>query len=304
MIPNCHPLVISGAPRSGTSLLYNLFDQHPDVAWLVDEGFLFEYLTDLGGEGVEILLDAVPADIDQIVAGIRDKQVMPPVHLPYEQSKARGSVSEVTIAADWDEEAFRAALAKPRGRSPAGLWHWLASALIAGMHRPAVRFACMKSPDFGKSIVSALATIPEARAIVIVRDPLYSIDSLKRSREMRSAKLLTWPLIAQSIRSFQQLHDRISAADPTRFRAVRYETLVDDPEPVMRSLADWLEIPFVPSLIQPTMRGEHWPGISSFEATDGIERKAKLRPIQALTNEEQALVRKHLSALRAVFDYE
>ena len=33
MKPGTHtPLIVSGAPRSGTSLLYNLFDGHPEVA--------------------------------------------------------------------------------------------------------------------------------------------------------------------------------------------------------------------------------------------------------------------------------
>lgn len=203
-LTDCRPLIISGAPRSGTSLLYNLFDGHSQVAWLVDEGFLFEYLDDLGTDATDIFLDALPADIDPLVAGLRDKQVMPPAHLAYQQSKERGSVSEVEIEAPWDEDAFRAALAESGEASVAGLWRRLVTAWLAGMGEPSKSFACMKSPDYGKSAAGALGTIQESRAIIIFRDPLYAIDSLKRSRELRGDKLLTWPLIAQNIRSFQR----------------------------------------------------------------------------------------------------
>ena len=297
------PLVVSGAPRSGTSLLYNLFDQHPDVSWLVEEGFLFEYLHDLGKDGASLFLDCVPKDVDALVAGLRDKQVIPPAHVPYIQSKERGSVSDVRIEAPWDESRFRAALTGPYTHSIPALWHALAGALVAGLGQTLRRYACIKAPDFAKSSTGALAQIPDARAVVIVRDPLFSLDSLKRSREMRGAKHLTWPSLAQSIRSFQELHERINASDARRFRTVRYETLIAEPEPVMRGLVEWLEIPFTPGLLQPTMHGKHWPGISSFRKTDGIETAPAERPIQSLTLDEQAVIRKHLAGLRRQFDY-
>jgi hypothetical protein len=297
-------LVVSGAPRSGTSLIYNLFDQHPDISWLVEEGFLFEYLHDLGGDAGALWLDCIPTDIDAMIAGLRDKQVIPPAHVPYVQSKERGSVSEVRIDAPWNEGVFRTALQKPFERTIDGLWHHLAGALVAGLGKPLRRYACIKAPDFAKSSTSALQFLPDARAIVIVRDPLFSIDSLKRSREMRGAKLLSWPQIAQTIHAFHQLHERIKAADPARLRTVRYETLITDPEGIMRSLADWLEIPFTYSLLEPTMHGKHWPGISSFKKTDGIERAPAERAISSLTQEEQTIIRKHLADLRREFDYD
>lgn len=297
------PLVISGAPRSGTSLLYNLFDQHPDISWLVEEGFLFEYLHDLGHDGLELLLDCMPRNVDALVAGLRDKQVIPPAHVPYVQSKERGSVSEVKIEAPWHESAFRLALSRPFERSAEQLWQHLVIALLSGLGQPMRRYACLKAPDFAKSTTSALELITDARAIVIVRNPLYALDSLKRSREMRGAKLLTWPSLAQAIRSFQDLHARIRAADPARCRTVRYETLIENPEPIMRNLAGWLDISFTPSLLQPTMHGQHWPGISSFRVTEGIEKAPAERGIQSLTDEEQGVVRRHLAGLLAEFDY-
>lgn len=303
-LDTCIPLIISGAPRSGTSLFYNLFDGHPAVSWLADEGFLFEYLYDLGDSGADLLLDAIPLETAALLRGIRDKQVMPPLHEPYRQSPERGSMSKFEIAVTWDEQKFREALERPHDRSIGSLWTRLASACLAGLGQPVRRYACMKSPDFGKSSASALQHVPQARAVVIVRDPLYSIDSLKRSRELRGTKLLSWPLLAQTVRQFQLMHERIKAAPTERLRVVRYETLVSDTPSVMRSLADWLGIEFLPCLLEPTMHGRSWPGISSFEPTDGVQSGPASRNIQALDKAEQHYLRAQLAPLREAFSYE
>jgi hypothetical protein len=303
VLRDCHPLIISGAPRSGTSLLYNLFDGHSDVAWLVDEGYLFEYLHDFIPGAAALFVDAIPDDLSEMVAGLRDKQVMPPVHRAYSQSKRRGTVSEVAISAPWDEDAFRRALAECMEPTVSALWRRMVGALLAGMGEPVCRHACMKAPDYGKSAESALALIDEARAIVIVRDPLHALDSLKRSRELRNEQLLTWPLLARHVRHFQQLGERLQRLDPSRLLTVRYETLVAEPEATMRAVAEWLAIPFEPCLLVPTMRGRHWPGISSFRSTEGIDQRAAERPIEALTAHEQELIRKHLGGFRAAHGY-
>jgi Sulfotransferase family len=303
-VTDCIPLIISGAPRSGTSLLYNLFDGHSQITWLVDEGYLFEYLYDLGPAAVQIFVDAAPADVQRFVDGLRDRQVVPPLHQPYRQSKARGSVSEVEIPARWDECAFRAALAKLAARSVPELWLHLVDACLAGMGEQRRPFACLKSPDYAKSVWSATDLIPEARGIVIVRDPLYAIDSLKRSRELRGEKLLSWPQLALNIHAFRQLIERVDGASKDRTMCVRYESLVAQTEKTMRSIADWLKIPFEDCLLKPTMRGWTWPGISSFTPTDGIEIGPSERGIQALTNDEQALVRMHLYDFRKRFAYD
>ena len=301
---DCIPLVISGAPRSGTSLLYNLLDGHSQIAWLVDEGFLFEYLYDLGPRDAEIFVDAMPSDPARLVDGLRGSQVIPPLHKPYRQSKERGSVSEIEIPAPWKECAFQAALARPAGEGVAGVWRRLVLACLAGMGEPPKQFACLKSPDYGKTARAATDLLPEARGIVIVRDPLYAIDSLKRSRELRGEKLLFWPQLALNIHAFRQMVERVDGAAEGRIIWLRYETLIAEPERTMRELADWIGIAFEDCLLEPTMRGHYWPGISSFRPTDGIETAPSERPLQALTSEEQALIRVHLGEFRERFGYD
>ncbi len=296
------PLIISGAPRSGTSLLYNLFDGHPEVSWLGDEGFLFEYLSDLG-DAAGLFVDALPEDEEALIAGIRDKQLMPPLDKPYLQSSERGSVSDVRIEWDWDEAAYRKALSGQRPDTAGKLWRWLATAYVAGLGQVPRKFGCMKSPDFGKSAEAALRWCPEARALIIIRDPMYSLDSLKRSRELRGEKLLTWPRLALWVRSFQELYQIIKSSDRSRLKVIRYETLVQDAERIMRDVASWTGFDFTEDLLNPTMHGQFWPGISSFEPTCGIQSTPTKRKIEALSDREQQFVQRALSDLRRGFDY-
>lgn len=301
---NCVPFVISGAPRSGTSLLYNLFDGHSEVAWLVDEGYLFEYLYDLSPEGAQIFIDAMPADVKNLAAGLRDRQVIPPLHEPYRQSEERGSVSRIELPTNWDERAFLAALAEsaPEAGIP-GVWSRLVFSCLSGLKEAPKRYACLKAPDYGKSARAATELISDARAVVVIRDPLYALDSLKRSRELRGEKLLSWPQLALNIHYFQQMLERI---DEPRDRTivVRYESLVADPEKTLRGITDWLGISFEECLLEPTMRGVPWPGISSFEPTTGIQTDPARRPIKALSEDEQALIRLHLGDFRRRFGYD
>lgn len=290
------PLIISGAPRSGTSLIYNLFDGHSSVNWLVDEGFLFEYLYDLGPHHSRALLDALPLDIEAMIGGIRNKRVMPPMHEDYRQSVDQGSVSETHIKSPWCEMRFRQALSTTsRPENIAELWRYLANACLAGEGVPPRRYACMKAPDFGKSVGAALSLIGEARGIVILRNPLRALDSLKRSRELRGQKLLTWPQLAITVGSFFAMSERIDAVDPARLYVLRYEDLIRNPESVMQGLAEWLGIEFEPCLLEPTMRGQQWPGISSFEPTDRIDAGPSRRPLEALSCEEADYIRHTLT---------
>jgi len=298
------PLIISGAPRSGTTLLYNLFDGHSQIGWLVEEGFLFEFFDRLDIRNASVVLDAIPADTDALIAGLRSRQLMPPLNEPVVQSPERGSVTEITIDTPWSEEKFRAALASPRGGGVEGLWQRLAGAYLAAMGQEPRLFACMKAPDFCRSVHAVLELVPDARAITILRNPLYALDSLKRSREMRGAKLFTWPEFAQNVIAFLEMQKRIGQADRKRHRVVKYETLVEEPGRTMRDVAEWLGITFEPCLLEPTVLGKSWPGISSFQPMSGIERSSAERGIKSLTAGEQQFVRKTLARLLAEYGYE
>lgn len=297
------PLVLSGSPRSGTTLIYTLFDSHPDLLWLVSEGYFFEYLHDIGSVNAALFLNAARGSVEHLVEGLRDREMMPSLHLPYRQDE--GTTSKFEIEIPWSEERFWARLSVNGAIAPKSvcdLWTLLAQAYAAGLGTNAeARYAVLKSPDYGKSAVSAVKHIPEARGIVIVRDPVRTLDSLKRSRDMRGAKRLTWSRLAEVVAELNAMAERVAAADPRRVRWFRYEALVREPKKIMRELADWLGISFTPSLTEPTILGAPWPGHSSFAPTEGVSTAPLDRAMTALDGGEREFIQAGLGRFRAVF---
>lgn len=296
------PLVISGAPRSGTSLLYNLFDGHTDISFLMIEGYLFEKIFDIGVSNANLFVAAARCSLDQFISGLRKHHLMPPLHVPYEQNTDYGTVSNHHLKFEWDEDRFRESLNSnlSRLKTVHDLWRILVIAYMSGLNAPICRYGCLKSPDYGKSVTAALNNIHEARGIVILRHPLLALDSLKRSRELRGEKELTWPEFARCIAEMREMLERLTESPRESVQWIRYEQLVKDPEGTMRGLAEWLGINFEPSLLEPTMLKKSWPGISSFQLTSGVDAAPANRTPQVLNKEEIALA---VDALRRFEDF-
>ena len=299
----CQPLIISGAPRSGTSLLYNLFDGHSQIGWLLNEGYFFEFIYDLRSAKSDMWLDATRRPIDDFIAGLRDKQLIPPLHEGYRQSPAAGSVSEFSLQYEWSESRFREALDLKSATSVDALWRMLATACLAGLGIPSKRFACLKAPDYAKSAVAATQTIASARTVVIVRDPIHALDSLKRSRALRKEKHLSWPQFSLCVAEMQAMVARIQECPQDRIHWIRYEDLVSNAHGTMKALAAWIGIEFEDCLLQPTMLSQEWPGISSFKSTAGIEALPAGRTVQSLDSFDLDYVDAHLNEFRKHFGY-
>src|SRR5574338_1316125 len=76
------PLILSGPPRSGTTLFSALLDGHSEINWFVDEGYFFEHLHVLGPENFGRFVAAAMLDVDGLIEGVRDRSLMPPTHVP------------------------------------------------------------------------------------------------------------------------------------------------------------------------------------------------------------------------------
>ncbi len=287
-----NPLIISGAPRSGTSLLYNLFDGHQSINWLVTEGHLFEYLHDVGAQNHQVFRNLACQNIDTLIEGLRDRQALPPLHETVREYAARTMEIQIERDLPWDEAKFRNGMAAVEPSTMPAFWHGLIGAYLSALDWPDRRYACLKSPDYGKSAFSALESIPEARSIVILRDPLRALDSLKYSRELRGTKRLTWPTLATCLKHFMDMFDTLEALshNEPRLFVLRYEDLVKAPADTMRKISNWLDIPFDECLMRPSFLGGTWPGLSTEKQTNNIDTSLAERPIRHLTKNEVELL--------------
>lgn len=291
------PLIVSGPPRSGTTFFSSLLDGHEQVNWLPDEGFFFEHIHNLGMAGRELFLDAAMLDIDTYVDGMRDRSLFPPTHRPFSDFP--------TLEYQWDEALFLRLLALDQCRSLEDLWEVTSAAYLAALAQPrSGKFTCMKAADYGRSVLGALGLIPDAKGIIVVREPKAALNSLHQYRLNRNEKLLSWPTLVHAMAEMNSLAEAlVQAAGDERLHVVRYEDLLSDQRGVMERLCKWLGIPFSEALMTPSMLGRPWTNNSSFGActvSTGLEKQRQ----DVLSPAKRALIDKHLGPFRKAFRYE
>src|SRR5262249_6100376 len=243
------PIILGGPPRSGTTLFSTLLEGHSDINWFIDEGFLFEHVHERTPDQVERFVRAASFTTESLIEGLRDRSIMPPTHQ---------TTDFPLLKIAWSEERFRAALAGQKPASVRELWELLRDAYMAGFGYAPRRYVSMKAADYGRSVFGALDHLPEARGVLIVRDAIASINSLKAYRRKSNRRLLTWPTLVEEVAAMNAMVKYAERYDKSRLMIVRYEDFAGDPEPSMRRLCDWLGLQFESILTRPTMMGVAW----------------------------------------------
>lgn len=247
------PLVISGPPRSGTTLFSAMLDGHPDINWFPDEGYFFEHLH-INRDDIDLFVRAALMGPEFLIEGIKDRGLMPPTDLPLSDFPS--------LKYNWDHDAFQRVISESRMiRSVKDLWELLRDAYLAGYGYGSRPYVSIKAADYGRSAFGADDNIPIAKIIVLVREPLAMLNSLKAYRRKYGRKFLTWPTLCDAIGQMnwlaRELHRR-------GLRVIRYEDLIASPRKQMQSVCDWLGIPLHSAVLRPTMMGVEWTSNSSF----------------------------------------
>jgi hypothetical protein len=148
----------------------------------------------------------------------------------------------------------------------------------------------LKAADYGRSAFGVRAYVPESCALIVVREPVAMMNSLKANRIKYNRKFLTWPTLCEAVQQMNKLATMIAERpEDNRIRILRYEDLATAPEPILRDLCNWLEISFDPALCVPTMMGTPWSNNSSFaRGESGIAQGVCRRLV--LTEAEAAYV--------------
>jgi hypothetical protein len=159
------------------------------------------------------------------------------------------------------ERELREQLAVPRRLRELLPAVMLAYAAAAGAS-PA-RYWAEKTPLHEHHLDTALGLWPELVAVYLLRDPRDVGASFRAKRRQRGRRFPVRTL-ARRMRASLAAWEAFSSRHPQRCLMLRYEDLVQAPEPVMRSVADFLGIAWNPTLLQPTLAGRPWSGNSSF----------------------------------------
>jgi hypothetical protein len=235
------PFVV-GVARSGTTLLRLQLDAHPELAIPPETHFgsAARRVLDAGGGAAE-LLDAITA-------------------LP--------TWPDLGIASD---ELADALSTRPE-RTPGGVLRACYRLYAARHGKP--RWGD-KTPMNGFHMDVLAELLPEARFIHIIRDGRDTAASL------RGLPFAPGNGDVDAIAAFWRdyiLRTRELASGLPHYREVRYERLVAEPEPVLRELCEFAELPFDRSMLRAHERaGQRLEEITSVQMSDGTVRTADER---------------------------
>jgi hypothetical protein len=231
---------VVGHPRSGTSLLRALLDGHPELLVLPFETHLFDWAR--SGDPVAKLLDRT--------------RLWPTLH------RHRPAISRDEV-----EDVLKRAFSEsgdPRTRLLALVEGWRE---LMGA-RDDTRWV-EKTPRHLYETSTLLRWFPdEARILVMRRDPRDVIASALKQKPSRTIfqMALTGRLAHQVVTEHEQ--------DP-RVSVVTYEDLVRNPIRTMQTVCKFLDVPYDPVVVAPTVLGTEYSGNSRFDSSlQGVSEAA------------------------------
>ena len=217
------PLFIVGCSRSGTKLLRNLLDNHPQVGILGAETNFIPLFVDRFGKTPDFSDEATLKEVHDALTRLafyQSRQAVDGAAMSYEQLKAQLEGVE-TIA--W-RHVIKAVFKFYSNMPSASIWG-------------------DKSPDYTTHIPLLKELFPQARFIHIIRDP--------RDRSLSTRK--TWgKSVLRSAHGWYQVMNRIERANVRHDRSyleVFYEQLIGEPEKVMRGVCVFLGVSFHEGLL-------------------------------------------------------
>ena len=231
---------IVGHPRSGTTLLRALLDSHPNLLVIPFETHLFAWAK--SGDPATALLGRT--------------WLWTTIH------RHRPSISREEV-----EDVLKRAFSETRGPRARLLafvegWRELTGA-------PQNTRWVEKTPRHLYESTTLLRWfLTGARILVMRRDPRDVIASVLKQKPSRTIfqMALTGRLAHQVVTEHEQ--------DP-RFLVISYERLVQDPGRVMRMVCQFLDVPFDPVVMTPTVLGVEYSGNSRFDAAlQGVSEAA------------------------------
>jgi len=253
------PVFVCGLARSGTTLLRDLLDGHPELVAIPNEsGFyinmqraLFDLRSDrqcsyVGRRWIEKLAARPPfwllgsSDEAPYVAFARD-------YAGWWQVPERCKDARIS---SWPLAAFALAFAQRLG---------------AGTLPHAARMWVEKTPGNERFVSRMWHDFPAAKVIQIVRRPEAVLASLKRMTPRQLGRRRTTAhVIREMAPGYRIAAASIDRLPKDRYCLIRYEDLTADPDAVMLRIARFLGIEPLPSLLLPTAAGRPAANNSSF----------------------------------------
>ena len=274
------PLFATGIARGGTSLIGRMIDAHPDAAVAIDaflplfrasRNRMIRACPDPRVSSFDFSLplqdghftDSRRAHLDGLLKGSMS------AHFPVEElddlkerlhSRALDESADLAPMIDaLDGETIEELIACSLG-------------LVVKARRPNAKVAGFKDLWITDQIPALSRAFPEARFLVILRDPRAIIASILGYLEKDPTQCAHVVSVVRHWRKMVACTNAFSA-DPaiaSRLMVMRYEDMIADPEKQSRRLCTFLELPFATEMtdvagFQDVVKGGSWQGNSTFD---------------------------------------
>ena len=247
-------LFVVGLSRSGTTLMRRLLNSSPDVAIGPESHFMGHLLP---GFAVRDRLARIDRDGD---AG-RDAELV--VELLYDRMPSESGARRPSRLWTWLARAVpREELVERLREAGADDRAVFATVLDLYGERKGARVRGEKTPAHLRHVPTLLRWFPAGRVLHMVRDPrAVFVSELRRHRRSSEGAyrllrivpgLLEMTLLLQTVLTWVEAAARASryaTRHPERYRTVRFEDLVREPEPTLRAICDFVGVPYEPEMI-------------------------------------------------------
>jgi hypothetical protein len=202
-----------GASRSGTSLLAEMLGAHPEMTMLRETGFVPKLAE---------MIRSQPMTVERTIRAMAAARPLADHGIDEDELRLRLTELEELKAAPV-LRAFYAAAAEAGGTERWG----------------------DETPSYLKRERRIQRALSEARFIHVIRDGRDTLAAKSGDIDVGSAIATgqRWHRKIRSARSQEHLMDH--------YAEVRYEDLVNDPEPALRSVCEWLDLSFDAAMIDP-----------------------------------------------------
>ena len=288
-----YPIFIGGYRNSGTTLLVNLLDSHPELlVWPDESTFFYEYFPIMELEEYS----------SEEKLNVATERVIGRINLWGRNIKKKLDIEEL-------KKEFRCAI-KDQDITPKNV-------LLANMkafqrwYQPGnyPRFWVLKTAVCQAYTTEILEWFPNAKFIIVLREPKDVWASLSnhwpREKKFFDSKK---DLLQNMIENFRDAFEFSSCAyelyGAEKIMFVHYEDIVANPVEVMKNLAEFIGIKYADSMIKPTVLGMDWYGNNRQGINfDGISSYNTNRWKERIDKEEAKIVEHYMSRYMIKFGY-
>ena len=287
------PVYICGVHRSGTTLVRDLLDGHPELVVLPSEGTFYTNL--------EFKLNSLPGNeraafmCTEWLRRLANPINQPPYWLLGRSTEAGSPYVDfaryfITWWSVVDKENKQ--------------WQHIAvvMAYASVTKKLGAKFWVDKTPVNERYLDRIRKEMPRARIIQVIRDPLATISSRKKMEPLSPMRNVLIDLKMSYETAIENLD-----AETSRYLVLRYEELCDDSQKITGDITSFLNIQTSDTLSKPTVAGMAAQANSSFNKTavpGEIIKRDEHSSGEILNEEEKELISAYLGDLPDKLNYQ